>query len=418
MTGIEQLRKLGADAVRGGDIGRAICDIADQIEREQNEMVADSPYDALPPEDRDAIAWVREHGGLEPVERRWECLSHCTDPVPRSCMEKRLARLQRQIDESHAALRRRNERIALLAKEINREHNENRMEFLRRAGNYTAFADEVCDRLAPQLRYLEGCTKDVMDTALEALDRRLMPDGMEWPRFEDGEPVRFLDDFERYGDESVVSTATMYSDGSFALNWRAYSNGERVRRHAPKVLDADGAEIRVGDTVWHVETGEQCKVVEVDSRSASVDFRVDGDGTKHTGSVLPANLTHRAPVIAADGSPLREGDTVYHVNTGIEYSVRSVTNGGAHLSKGDKPGGYCRADYLTHERPIVDTWERLEEDAEKDYVNYWGCERIPCYDCPAIVDGKKPDERYIVANCSEAVKCDLVRRARALAGDA
>lgn len=35
MTGIEQMRKLGADAMRGGEVGRAICDIADQIERER-----------------------------------------------------------------------------------------------------------------------------------------------------------------------------------------------------------------------------------------------------------------------------------------------------------------------------------------------------------------------------------------------
>lgn len=73
--------------------------------------VSMSAYDLLPADERDAIALVREHGGLDAVKRRWECLSYYADPVPRSCMERRLARLQRQIDESHAALRRRNQRI-------------------------------------------------------------------------------------------------------------------------------------------------------------------------------------------------------------------------------------------------------------------------------------------------------------------
>ena len=33
-------------------------------------------------------------------------------------------------------------------------------------------------------------------------------------------------------------------------------NGERVKRPAPKVLDADGVEIKVGDTVWHAYGSE------------------------------------------------------------------------------------------------------------------------------------------------------------------
>lgn len=72
----------------------------------------------------------------------------------------------------------------------------------------------------------EACRKDMAG--------RLMPEGMEWlvdvwPRFEDGEPVRFLDDFERYGEENGVSAVTMYADGSFTLNCRAYRCRPRPR---------------------------------------------------------------------------------------------------------------------------------------------------------------------------------------------
>lgn len=91
-------------------------------------------------EDVDAIAWVREHGGLDAVKRRWECLSYYADPVPRSCMEKRLARLQRQIDECHEALRRRNQRIEELG---------------QRVGDLTTENAELRKRLMP-----EGCEWD------------------------------------------------------------------------------------------------------------------------------------------------------------------------------------------------------------------------------------------------------------------
>ena len=69
MTGIEQLRKLGADAVRGGEVGRAICDIADQIERErecERDTIENLRLELG--EARDEAAWVREHGGLDGVK--------------------------------------------------------------------------------------------------------------------------------------------------------------------------------------------------------------------------------------------------------------------------------------------------------------------------------------------------------------
>ena len=228
MTGIERLREFVAGIspitvvcgvtrtsydrehmeVAGKRLRDFLADIANQIEREQGERVSrvrilavvtkmerhvlghegmeDSPVARWARELRaalggrdeevtdvatvrkdayDAYEWVCEHGGLDAVKRRWECLSYYADPVPRSCMDKRLARLQRQIDESHAALRRRNARIGFLVSELNRANHENHEKFMRRAGDYTAFTDEVCKRLAPELRYVEGCSKDVMDAA-------------------------------------------------------------------------------------------------------------------------------------------------------------------------------------------------------------------------------------------------------------
>ena len=80
MTGIEQLRKLGADAVRGGELGRAICDIADQIERErecERDTIENLRLELG--EARDEAAWVRDHGGLERVKNLLDwVVGHCS----------------------------------------------------------------------------------------------------------------------------------------------------------------------------------------------------------------------------------------------------------------------------------------------------------------------------------------------------
>ena len=352
MTGIERLRELGREqderswSTVGKVRGRMMLDIADQIERERDEErsrwddelcdaqmdktcvmavylemnrhvlghegMEDSPvarwarelrealggdgrdpaadvsmsaYDLLPQEDREAIAWVREHGGLDAVKRRWECLSYYADPVPRSCMEKRLARLQRQIDESHAALRRRREIIS----ELNRR---------------------ACD-----------LTRENAE-----LRKRAMPDGMCWPVFEDGEPVRIGDVVSDVEVRSVV-----FRDGGILLSdctsvpgwgtWRSYK--EPIKRPTPKVLDADGAEIRVGDTVWDVESGIEYEVVGI-----------------HTDEDTP---------------------------------VRVMRTDGSHLAKAAKPST------LTHERP--DSWERLERDANASTCTYFGATTKDCEIC-------------------------------------
>ena len=69
---------------------------------------------------------------------------------------------------------------------------------------------------------------------------------------------------------------------------------------------------------------------------------------------------------------------------------------------------------LLGERP--DSWWRLREDVRKDYTAYWGCIGFCCDKCPALVDGKKPNERYGTAGCHMAKQIDLLARAERLAG--
>lgn len=207
-----------------------------------------------------------------------------------------------------------------------------------------------------------------------------------WPRFEDGGPVRIGDGVsvtvhDEDGDFERSMTADSISFGEHGIivcdpcHVVRLLSGERVRRPAPKVLDTDGVEIRVGDTMYEVEgTGHAYKVVGVrvgdgDPLTPTVVTCDEGDGTSE--HFLPLQITHRAPALAADGKPLREGETVWDVlgNRRFkvlgfgsdaklgEFTVKTAGIDGMSLE------GYSKPSDLTHERP--DSWDRLEKDADR-----------------------------------------------------
>ena len=121
------------------------------------------------------------------------------------------------------------------------------------------------------------------------------------PRFEDGEPVQRTDkvDWENLRDyhpqspwmitairndgrpiatagDKVVAVANITDDGF-------------VKRPEPKALDADGVEIKVGDTVYDTSNGKALKVTEVLKSSVGV------IGELGCGSILAEHITHREP---------------------------------------------------------------------------------------------------------------------------
>jgi len=224
-----------------------------------------------------------------------------------------------------------------------------------------------------------------------------------WPRFEDNAPVHFGDMALIDGEADMVEAVQLWIHGKPVIygdgGSQQLDKGERVKRPAPKVLDADGVEIRVGDVLYRKSDGHMVKVAEVYEKTFT-----DADDCVRPGD----GFTHRAPVLAADGRPLHEGEHVYHVETGAELVVKELPKPGeyqavvvfappaSHLTSFDP-------DLLTHQRP--DSWERIEEDAEKDPCGYFGFdgEEI-CGKCPA--SGK---------SCEQTMARDIVRRARALA---
>lgn len=346
------------------------------------------------------------------------------------------------------------------------------------------------DRLKDRLHTLHGFAVKVRGVAVEddgmtdaaslfeteeALKRRLMPEGMEWPMYRNGEKASIGSiAANAKGEECQIGrielTPCSYilrSDCCETITTGVY--GEPVEWPA---TDRGGVPIGAGDALWRTTDGRKVKAVEVNPGGhVTVE---DSDGRRFGCSA--DFLTHRAVAIALDGGPIEEGQTVWHAEDGTELKVLGIVGeqDGEPLVQvervsGPVDWGECRASSLTHEklafasdgRPVVegetlwfttsgneiradkverrldgwwvverfrnsapvsvlthrepDSWERLEEDANKNYVNYWECHRVSCYCCPAMADGKKPYERYNAANCSEAMKSDLVRRAKALA---
>lgn len=182
---------------------------------------------------------------------------------------------------------------------------------------YADMFERIADRIDAERALPEGIDAE-----------RALPEGVEWPRFEDGEPVKVGDEVEFEGETMRVHLATFDADG-WAL-WCSREGidgrlsgayGERVKRPAPEVLDADGVPIKVGDTVLATYNGCEHLVMAVCS-----------DGSFH-------------PNMVKDDGCMVEYDEV----------------------------GWDFAKNVTHERP--DSWERIEEDAKlapRDYLEKRG----------------------------------------------
>ena len=137
-----------------------------------------------------------------------------------------------------------------------------------------------------------------------------------WPRFEDGKPVMFGDRFiDHRVNERTVRSVIVNNDGvelrTFDGTFDWHETGERVKRPVQSVLDADGVEIKVGDTVW-------CR------------------------NLCTKDFTSKATVVG-----------FYEYRQDVQL-----------VTLRDEMGWTCHIDpkRITHTPP--DSWERLEEDAE------------------------------------------------------
>lgn len=168
---------------------------------------------------------------------------------------------------------------------------------------------EIVEMLGFCCDEIEMCNKCRVKAMRAIADRieadRELPEGIEWPRFEDGELVKAGDEVE-YGEETMrVRSVTFVANG-----WSLWcsregidgrlsgSFGERVNRPAPEVLDADGVPIKVGDVVYFVADKDDgaltVECIDVSGEKPVVDLVYsDERGTWHL--VDPEKLTHERP---------------------------------------------------------------------------------------------------------------------------
>lgn len=216
----------------------------------------------------------------------------------------------------------------------------------------------------------ETTPEEIRESVKERLSRRLMPEGVEWPSFEDGSPVRFGDEFADFGGGTHVLHQVNFMDDDAA------GSGAKVILRSRTTKQYDGVALNV----WRKDSVKR---------------------------PVPR-------VLDTDGVPIEVGDKVWHVADGAEYYVRDVTRYGAHLSEGDESCVYCSAEYLTHERP--DSWERIEEDCSKFCIEY--CDEHGLLDPECNTDEGDASTRHCADcgdSCEERMARDLVRRAKALA---
>ena len=186
---------------------------------------------------------------------------------------------------------------------------------------------------------------------------REIPEDIEWPRYYDGELV----DIGHIMEQGMVVGIELRTEGYHIECLHGSFEGPYGACVIRPALAADGEIVREGETVWNAATGEEFKVVDV--RGGYV--YLGKNGSPHVSlKRLAGALTHKRPVLDADGAPIYEGDTLYGVKTGRPCKVRDVVAndlGGRVLVEFDAPemvAGFrtlfAPPSLLTHERPVFD----------------------------------------------------------------
>lgn len=132
---------------------------------------------------------------------------------------------------------------------------------------------------------------------LAEIEREYLPR----PRFEDGDPVQFGDKFESAGIVGTVDYILKWNVEGCVIGRKedsgcvTYSNGRRVKRPEPEVLDADDVPIHKGDTVYATRYGYvECTVL-------SIELLCDGwlveveNCAGHKFRQTPDEFTHKKP---------------------------------------------------------------------------------------------------------------------------
>lgn len=126
-----------------------------------------------------------------------------------------------------------------------------------------------------------------------------LPEGIIWPRFEDGELVKVGDKVQHDGETKEVARVLFYKTRTWirvktetCYEELEYLPSKPLKRHEPEVLDADGVPIKVDDTVYGQSDGKEWQVV---GFAYSSEHSVVTTNGKSKRELRPEWLTHRKP---------------------------------------------------------------------------------------------------------------------------
>lgn len=156
--------------------------------------------------------------------------------------------------------------------------------------------DEFVASLANELEVSDdvGCGDDLRDAVKGELDKRLMPLGMEWPRWDDGKQVSHYDTLEDATAICLALDGSCYSlhyDMSDGERLCLFDGSERIKRPEPEVRGADGLPIKVGETVY-TPAGTKMTVRNITGDMVSAGIPTSDRAHAH---MLARFLTHTTP---------------------------------------------------------------------------------------------------------------------------
>lgn len=208
------------------------------------------------------------------------------------------------------------------------------------------------------------------------------------PRFEDGEPVQFGDDIEVHNQSGLLDKGIIQSfhpnKGPVWMISLVGCDHERlvrfdpktciIKRPAPKVLDADGVEIKVGDYGYGLidvfdNRDDMLKVEKLECEYIVVSR---ANGGARPVPLDSAMFTHERPVFDANGERICKGDTVWDLDSGKRLHVEEFANRErGFVQCSNEEDGDCEdhdARRLTHREPdsLEKLLERMEEYAQKN----------------------------------------------------
>ncbi|HIR90670.1 MAG TPA: hypothetical protein IAC01_02660 [Candidatus Limicola stercorigallinarum] len=264
------------------------------------------------------------------------------------------------------------------------------------------------DRYAVSQAYRWKAERDKARQELMKAQARLIPEGIEWPKYDTGGLVSIGDDVvgPDYGESIHVDEITFHANG-FTLREKTgldhwYENNDRFKRPAVPVADGGGCcepgtyrcqeRAFTCDSCGHTVFVDKCMVDEIRYLRAK-GIRTLNCCCGHGGKAEPFIIvnedderrmlnmgyerlvnefgsTYFIPksscppkVLAADGEPLEVGQTVYEVDgTGHAFKVVSIRHGiegtiqptVVTCDEGDGTSSHFLPSALTHQRPVLD----------------------------------------------------------------